>query len=616
MRWSEEQSAIINSQDERLVVEARAGTGKTTTMVGYTRAREHMKYGYLVFNKANRQDAMERFPENVTPLTGHGLAYRAVGYRYRGKLGDPKPVDISEAFGVSFQEAGKALELLKRFFNSDEDSLEAVAGASEALPLAQEVWAGMSNPRNRDILMPHDGYLKIFALERRQVPFDGLVFDEAQDVNPVTLGILMRQKKPLVVVGDPFQSIYSFRGAVNALEQFDGARHYLTKSYRFGPEVAAAANAVLRQLGEQKLLEGYGAPSTVQHGAAPSGAYTFLARTNAGVIQKAINSPGKMLHFVGKGGLENYRVERILDVHRLYAHTGGEIRDSEIRKLKSFDRVVAYAEQINDPELKAIIKLVQNEDLALPQRLAELSLRSGPAEEAELVLTTLHRSKGLEWDTVELGECFDWDDFAKARSAGKADEYREELNLLYVGATRARKELNINKTLQAVIREAAAAPSAAAEKVIRVSTATRVEVRQEEDCRFLGDMHGDYDDDGPQPPEAVMEPLRHVLCDRSCFIVEQNGSFGVLVEEIAEDIQTGGARGLAAPVGKLASSHPAAQVWLTSGPHIEAGCTAVRAFIPAEAVNAGRIQGLAVAVAALVGRDSRAKHATADAMSM
>ncbi|MFG1270746.1 UvrD-helicase domain-containing protein [Xanthobacter sp. DSM 14520] len=618
MRWSEEQSAIINSRDERLVVEARAGTGKTTTMVGYTEARERMKYGYLVFNKANREEAQARFPENVTPLTSHGLAYRGVGYRYRGKLGDPKAVDISQAFGVKYQEAGQALDLLKRFFTSDQDSLEAIAGASspDALPLAQDVWAAMRDRQNGDILMPHDGYLKIFALEGRPLPYDALVFDEAQDANAVTLSILKQQQKPLVVVGDPYQSIYSFRGAINALQQFDGTRHFLTKSYRFGPEVAAAANAVLRQFGERMLLEGCGASSSVQHGASPTGTYTFLARTNAGVIQKAINSPGKRLHFVG--GLESYRTERILDVHRLYAHSGGDIRDPELRKLKSFDQVLAYAEQINDPELKAVINLVQNQDFALPERIADLARRSVPADQAEIVLTTLHRSKGLEWDTVELGECFDWEEFVKARSAGKIDEYREELNLLYVGASRARKELNINKTLQEAIREAAAAPSVAAEKVIRVSTGPSVEVRGEEDCRFLGDMHTDYDDDGPQPPEEIMQPLRQVLCDRSCFIVEQNGRFGVLVEEIVEDTQTGGSQGLASPVGKLAGSHPAAEVWLTSGRHIEAGCTAVRAFVPAAAVNAGRIQGLSVAMAALAGRESRAKQyeATAEAMSM
>ena len=51
---------------------------------------------------------------------------------------------------------------------------------------------------------------------------------------------------PVILVGDPNQQIYQFRGAVNALHSFDADRtFYLTQSFRFGPEVAFAANCCL-----------------------------------------------------------------------------------------------------------------------------------------------------------------------------------------------------------------------------------------------------------------------------------------------------------------------------------------------------------------------------------
>ncbi|KLB34411.1 3'-5' exonuclease, partial [Xanthomonas euvesicatoria] len=65
-----------------------------------------------------------------------------------------------------------------------------------------------------------------------------------------------------------------------------------------------------------------------------------------------------------------------------------------------------------------------------------------------LVVVTAHRSKGLEFDHVELAENFidtvD-EDTGKLRDFSDAERQTiEEVNLLYVAATRARKELATN----------------------------------------------------------------------------------------------------------------------------------------------------------------------------
>ena len=49
-------------------------------------------------------------------------------------------------------------------------------------------------------------------------PHDLLLLDEAQDMNPCMLSVCLQQSVPKIVVGDQHQQIYSFRGAVNALE--------------------------------------------------------------------------------------------------------------------------------------------------------------------------------------------------------------------------------------------------------------------------------------------------------------------------------------------------------------------------------------------------------------
>jgi cyanophycinase-like exopeptidase len=67
----------------------------------------------------------------------------------------------------------------------------------------------------------HDVYLKLWSLERPKISSDFLLFDEAQDANPVMLDLVMGQDAQKILVGDRYQQIYSWRGAVNAMQSVD-----------------------------------------------------------------------------------------------------------------------------------------------------------------------------------------------------------------------------------------------------------------------------------------------------------------------------------------------------------------------------------------------------------
>lgn len=67
-------------------------------------------------------------------------------------------------------------------------------------------------------------------------------------------------------------------------------------------------------------------------------------------------------------------------------------------------------------------------------------------DNAELILSTGHKSKGLEWDNVEI-----IDDFISLKETlenaeGNIEIPKEELNLFYVALTRSKKELILNKS--------------------------------------------------------------------------------------------------------------------------------------------------------------------------
>ena len=98
------------------------------------------------------------------------------------------------------------------------------------------LWTAMSD-RSKGLPLGHDGYLKLWALSRPQARVDYIMVDEAQDLNPVLLDVLDRAECQIIYVGDPYQQIYEWRGAVNAMDQVHTShRCLLSQSFRFGPE--------------------------------------------------------------------------------------------------------------------------------------------------------------------------------------------------------------------------------------------------------------------------------------------------------------------------------------------------------------------------------------------
>lgn len=130
--------------------------------------------------------------------------------------------------------------------------------------VAQQLWdmlvAGTTGYGTK---FTHNMYLKMFSDDLVQSggvitnwqgrPYDVILIDEAQDVNPVTLQMLMAQPCLKVLVGDRHQHIYSFNGCCNALTSAAAVatavgrpsrvREFsLSCSFRLGPAVAEVAN--------------------------------------------------------------------------------------------------------------------------------------------------------------------------------------------------------------------------------------------------------------------------------------------------------------------------------------------------------------------------------------
>ena len=138
----------------------------------------------------------------------------------------------------------------------------------------------------------------------------------------------------------------------------------------------------------------------------------------------------------------------------MWARRSDLIRDPFIRSFTDFNELKFYAEAVDDVEIKSRCKIVEDYRDNIPVIIDKINRKVGGAydmDSAEIVMTTSHKSKGLEFPNVQLDDDFielcEIPDMTKLDAIGKAEvlkEISEELNILYVAATRAQKVLQPN----------------------------------------------------------------------------------------------------------------------------------------------------------------------------
>lgn len=460
-----EQSAAISWQGKRLVISAFAGTGKTSTLVRYAQVNPGSRMLYLAYNRAVRDEAEQKFPFNVECKTSHQLAWPGFGRPLASRLiSNLRITDVARLLNTRhWTLARTALETLNHFLCSadSEPCLMHLPREEDRcgmpppkiLSAAQVLWQVMSSPHS-DFPVTHDTYLKLFQLSAPDLSrrWSTVLFDEAQDANPVTSALVLRQTCNVVLVGDRHQQIYRFRGADNALDApllDDADRLSLTQSFRFGSEVARVANALLQRQGETQVVGGCGGADQVVE-ALPSGTkhYAILSRTVSGVIGAALDASlkGKKVYWVG--GIDGYKAEELVDLHWFSVEMPERVRSHQLtRDYRDFSEYESIAKATGDIGMNQSIRLLEAY-FPLPQKLKVLRQQAVKNEsEADITVSTAHRSKGLEWDTVMLDE-----DFADITDPQiSEDERTDETNLLYVSVTRARRILVINRLVQTLL---------------------------------------------------------------------------------------------------------------------------------------------------------------------
>ncbi|WP_250008758.1 UvrD-helicase domain-containing protein [Actinoplanes sp. M2I2] len=499
-----EQGAIIDAgrSGAHLIIEAGAGTGKTRTL--RMLADELPGTGvYVAFNKQIVIEAQQMFASRVTCATAHHLAYKAVGHRYGHRLDGPRMRYDDVAARLRLPHRTKltsrrvvsrydlvlqAFATVRRYCQSSEDTLllkhvpraRGIDGAAHAefaalvLGTAIDLWEDLGNPAGQ-FPFQHDHYLKMWSLLSPTIDADYVLFDEAQDADPVIAQIIQSQSCQQVAVGDRHQAIYGWRGAVDALENWPAAqRLQLTQSWRFGPAIAEEANTWLAVLGSNLRLSGNPALDSRVH--ATPDASAVLCRTNAEAISEVMLAlqDGRRTALVG-GTRPIVNLARAADDLRTTGSTG----HPELFAFRSWSEVQDYAQQEDGGDLRTFVRLV--DDIGT-QRIMEIGDQLSNESTAEVTISTCHKAKGLQWPSVRIAR--DFHRQAHDNSGALHDLPREDAMLAYVAVTRAQHVLDqlslawirsyTRKDKQSADAEA---PQAAATAVTDIANLHEVDVR-------------------------------------------------------------------------------------------------------------------------------------------
>lgn len=475
-----QQQAVLDAVRDRpdnLAVDAVAGAGKTTTIVAGTREARG-RTGFAAFNAHIADELRSRLGGSAAATTLHGLGFgclkaarpaialderktqkclerivpelhREGRGRWAGRkfLGDewaglPDAVAVCKQQNLFPDEDRRAVEdacwrqgvqfpaarLRGRFFEVVQAALADALDDPRACDFDDMVWM----PVRLDAVRPQ---------------FDTLFVDEVQDLNPAQQELALMSGDRAVVVGDPRQAIMGFAGADE--RGFDTLRGLLAGGGRgcLDLPLSCCFRCPTSHLDLARLLVPHvearpGAPAGVaadlrpgELAAAVAPGDMVLCRSRAPLMSLAMRLIGQGRPVMVRGRKVGKDLLALVD--RLKPASPAELlykldrweRD-QVEKLDAADAPEEAFEAVEDRAASLRALATAAETVAdLRGRIEGLFDDLTP--ERAVLLSTVHRAKGLEADRVFLHE----PGLMPGRGGG------QELNVLYVALTRAKQAL-------------------------------------------------------------------------------------------------------------------------------------------------------------------------------
>lgn len=452
--WSPYQQEVFKAvKDTRsnLLVQAVAGSGKTTTIVEAMR-HESANALFLAFNKSIATELQQKIPVGREARTfnslGHSALYRMIPrtskldtWKIRNLLKEhvdaqvipqlQRVIGLAKHNAVGILDPGEVEWFLNRLEQDPDLDPEGLAAYADAAH--QVFWKSLDCEASFDF----DDQVYLPVYHNRSLGSPDVVFvDEAQDLSPIQHLMLARLNARTIAVGDRAQAIYGFRGAdensMDSLKQrFDMLELPLSITYRVPEKIAMLARSRVPDLEWAKSGGKVEWVSVLPQPSAFGAESMVICRNNAPLFRLGLEFirarvPCKLMTAFGQ--------ELTKFISKLEGTTSAqaikslyEWRDRQLEKARSDTRITAIHERVEcvEPFLREF-KLKIQAGAALTQIIAS---------ETGTRICTIHKSKGLEARHV----FFLQPELLKM-------EFIQEQNLYYVGVTRALEELTIYST--------------------------------------------------------------------------------------------------------------------------------------------------------------------------
>ena len=476
MKATDEQYDAIDAFDDgdNVALIAGAGTGKTTVLRMMAEG-DNRRGLYLAFNKSVSEEAKQKFRKtNVEARTAHSLAFRDFGAPRADRLpgsgrGFVRNSEFASTLGITpllvkgengkdrkvppFEIAHLARETVKRFTKTKNDAVTAdlvelppLYAADPALDAqlrpvihkyAEKIWKEITS---LDSTMPitHDDYLKLYQLSNPRINADYIFLDEAQDADALMVEIIRAQQDhaQIIAVGDKCQAIYGWRGGtMDAMSEFGGVERHLTQSFRFGDAVAMRANKILELLDADIRLRGTSSiPSRILNEPAER-PDAILTRTNVGSIFEVLSKQDAGLNVAIAGAHKANEMKKLAKAAD-DLQTRGYTPHPDLSAFDNWREVVEFSETEEGSDFAPLVNLINTWS---PTAIINAIDECVPEPKADVVVSTAHIAKGLEWNSVRIGNDF----YPPKYIDGKQQPLsRDEAMLMYVAVTRAQLELD------------------------------------------------------------------------------------------------------------------------------------------------------------------------------
>ncbi len=523
-----EQMEVFKSKDNRILVAAGPGSGKTKLLV-------HKVASLLLIEEVK--------PEQFLMLTFSRPAALEFKYRLVNLVGPSAyGVDIHTFHGFAFQMLGR-LGDLERSQTVLEDAVKAI--------------------RNEEI--PLDRILSKTIV----------VVDEYQDVSgneyELIMAILEKIGDPrIIAVGDDDQNIYEFRGAsIEYMQQFqahpDAKLYFLTKNFRSAPNIVHFNNLFLNQLmqrgerikgklvleahkknnGQLKLYAYQKASSLIiplvedlreklnQNEAKDS--YAVLVYTNEeaelihALLQK-LEIPSRLI-----ATKEEFKLKQLIEIQIFQYFISQNISKENsliADELWNTAKSQLVDNQKGSSNLSIAMRIITNFERAYPKKyvvdwqsyLSELRIQDFfSAEKQKVIVSTMHKAKGKEFDQVWL--------LVNHRYPLHSSEKKR---VLYVALSRAMQGLHIHTNLEALEKIAKQAEDIDFTKASTIHPAPTKKIKQ---CS-LSDIWLDYSKKDSIQKKIKKLKSGELLTIRDSQYIESNGyRIGCLSTKFKSDLK-------------------------------------------------------------------------------